>query len=79
MACPACGPQLSFRRPGDAAPAAAGEPALEAAVRDLRLGRVVAIKGLGGYQLACDAADAAAVARLRDRKRLLLLQELAKI
>jgi hydrogenase maturation protein HypF len=69
VACPGCGPHLSYRRPGDAAPAARREAALSAAVADLRAGRVVAVKGLGGYHLACDATDPAVVARLRDRKR----------
>ena len=68
VACPDCGPQLSYRRPGDAAPAAHREAALQAALDDLRAGRIVAVKGLGGYHLACDATDPAAVARLRDRK-----------
>jgi hydrogenase maturation protein HypF len=68
VACPDCGPQLSYRRPGDAAPAAHREAALQAGLEDLATGRIVAVKGLGGYHLACDATDPAAVARLRDRK-----------
>jgi len=68
VACPDCGPQLSYRRPGDAAPAAHREAALAAAIADLRAGRIVAVKGLGGYHLACDATDPAAVSRVRDRK-----------
>jgi hydrogenase maturation protein HypF len=54
-ACPACGPRLS-------------EP-VERVREWLRAGDVVAIKGLGGYHLACDAANADAVRRLRARKR----------
>jgi hydrogenase maturation protein HypF len=54
IACPACGPQLSVP--------------LEDAVAALRDGAVVAVKGLGGYHLACDAESEDAVARLRSRK-----------
>jgi hydrogenase maturation protein HypF len=69
VACPACGPRLAYRRTGDAAAGALGEDALAAAVSDIAAGRVVAIKGLGGYHLACDATNPVAVERLRDRKR----------
>ena len=60
-ACAACGPRVAV---GDAF----GEDALRAAVVALRDGRVVAIKGVGGYHLACLAADEDAVAALRARK-----------
>jgi hydrogenase maturation protein HypF len=69
VACPACGPRLSWRPTGAAAPIATGEDALAAAVAALLDGAVVAVKGLGGYHLACDATDDDAVRRLRDRKR----------
>lgn len=54
IACPACGPRLSLP--------------LEDAVAVLRGGGILAVKGLGGYHLACDATDEVAVARLRERK-----------
>jgi hydrogenase maturation protein HypF len=61
IACPECGPELRLG-------SATGDEALAVAVRLLRAGRIVAVKGLGGYHLACDASREAAVARLRDRK-----------
>lgn len=60
IACPACGPRLYFNGSPD------GDPILEAA-RALRAGRIVAIKGLGGTHLACDATNEAVVSRLRER------------
>jgi hydrogenase maturation protein HypF len=65
-ACPVCGPQLELRVVGGLA--TADEP-LAKAQELLRRGRIVAIKSLGGYHLACDAFNPEAVARLRQRKQ----------
>ena len=59
IACPACGPRLLFDgEPGDA---------IECARAALEAGRIVAIKGIGGTHLACDATDDRAVQTLRER------------
>ncbi|HET8787555.1 MAG TPA: carbamoyltransferase HypF, partial [Actinomycetes bacterium] len=65
VCCPACGPALALL---DREGRAAGDDPLEAAAARLRDGAVVAVKGLGGYHLAADAASEPAVAALRARK-----------
>ncbi|MGH9070669.1 MAG: carbamoyltransferase HypF [Acidimicrobiales bacterium] len=66
-ACPVCGPQLSYLGP-DGTVRAGADAALGLAVSELLSGAVLAIKGIGGYHLACDATDVEAVATLRRRK-----------
>ena len=68
VACPACGPQVSFETQGTV-DAEREDAALEAAIAALRAGRIVAVKGIGGYHLVCDAGSAEAVAELRLRKQ----------
>jgi hydrogenase maturation protein HypF len=65
-ACPDCGPRLDLVS-RDGASSGSLEPINDAA-RALREGQIVAVKGIGGYQLACDATSDAAIAMLRNRK-----------
>ncbi len=71
VACPACGPRLRLLVAGpDGGPpegSTEGDP-IAGARGLLASGAILAVKGLGGYHLACDATDAAVVARLRRRK-----------
>ncbi len=74
ICCHVCGPVLELsegppRGGGVAPPSLYREAALERAREVLATGGVLAVKGLGGYHLACDATNADAVERLRDRKR----------
>ncbi|NJL92889.1 MAG: carbamoyltransferase HypF [Anaerolineae bacterium] len=68
IACPTCGPQLWLEEPGNPAARAHSEAALQAALRVLRAGDILAIKGLGGFHLAVDATQPGAVEALRQRK-----------
>lgn len=68
IACPSCGPRLTLRR-GSADTAPRRDAAALAEARSLLAqGAVLAVKGLGGYHLACDASDPTAVRTLRKRK-----------
>jgi hydrogenase maturation protein HypF len=77
-ACAKCGPQIELRvahcaSRGSEEGAAAGfslrSDPLEGAISLLKKGAIVAVKGLGGFHIACDAANEEAVKRLRERKR----------
>lgn len=66
IACPDCGPRLWLERGEERLH---DEAALGSAVELLRGGGIVAVKGIGGYHLLCDATSQEAVERLRARKR----------
>ncbi len=68
ISCPACGPRLELRDPAGQ-PLAAGEEALQEACQRLQAGHILALQGVGGFQLLVDASQPAAVALLRQRKR----------
>ncbi len=68
IACPVCGPQLQLLDYAGRE-LATGDEALLGAVEAISNGRIVALKGLGGFQLLTDAILAEAVVRLRERKR----------
>ncbi|AUX08253.1 hydrogenase maturation protein HypF [Halalkaliarchaeum desulfuricum] len=73
IACPDCGPTLSLLEPGESAgdgvgrrECATGTDAIDETIRRLARGEIVAIRGVGGTHLACDATDPAVVDRLRE-------------
>jgi hydrogenase maturation protein HypF len=68
-ACPDCGPTVALvDAAGEAVSAAGALDPVQAAARALREGRILAVKGIGGFHLACRADDEGAVAALRARK-----------
>ncbi|MCC6411670.1 MAG: carbamoyltransferase HypF, partial [Saprospiraceae bacterium] len=66
--CPKCGVNLLFSTATDLTEVLPGDP-LENAVEKLKNGDIVAVKGVGGYLLLCDATNAATVEMLRKRKQ----------
>ncbi|GAB4418746.1 MAG: carbamoyltransferase HypF [Thermodesulfovibrionales bacterium] len=68
-ACARCGPQVEFKIQDSRFKINEKGNPIEAAIRLLKEGAIVAIKGLGGFHIACDATNEDAVRRLRKRKR----------
>jgi len=67
VACPVCGPQV-WLEDARGTRVAERDDAFQAAREFLTMGKIVAVKGLGGFHLACEATNAEAVAELRRRK-----------
>jgi hydrogenase maturation protein HypF len=68
VACPACGPHVELRSASGEL-LAEREAAIRLAAQAIQDGQILALKGLGGFQLICDAGNEAAVQTLRQRKR----------
>ncbi|WP_298343419.1 carbamoyltransferase HypF [Ferrimicrobium sp.] len=68
IACSGCGPTYRLITSDANGMALEGQRAIKQAATDLRNGHIIAVKGIGGYLLACDATNASAVEQLRVRK-----------
>lgn len=70
-ACPKCGPHVQFRTQSLSSrfKVSEEEAPVPAAIRLLKEGAIIAVKGLGGFHIACDATNEDAVEKLRERKR----------
>jgi hydrogenase maturation protein HypF len=68
-ACPACGPRLALAHPGTGEESCDSDGAISRAAKLLSEGGILALKGIGGFQLLCRADDDSAVRRLRERKQ----------
>jgi len=68
VACPVCGPQLALRD-AQGHVLQTRDMALDGAIQAILSGKILAVKGLGGFQLICDAGNGEAIARLRAAKR----------
>ncbi len=68
-ACPLCGPQLGFQSINPLFKEDEGENPIYSAIKVLKAGGIVAVKGLGGFHIACDAENKDAVTLLRKRKQ----------
>ncbi len=66
VACPSCGPDYFLQERGETPDT--GEAAIRKAALLLTQGKILAVKGLGGYHLACDGRNPATIAALRERK-----------
>jgi len=67
IACPACGPSVWLESKGEII--SKGEDAIQTARKWISQGKIIAIKGLGGFHLACDASNMLSVQLLRKRKK----------
>jgi hydrogenase maturation protein HypF len=68
-ACPVCGPNVELKAKSKKLKSKSKENPIKETIRLLKEGKIVAIKGLGGFHIACDAMNAEAVKRLRLKKR----------
>jgi hydrogenase maturation protein HypF len=68
-ACPVCGPQVALKVTDRKVKISKKENPIKTTIRLLKAGYIVAIKGLGGFHIACDATNREAVEKLRSKKR----------